>query len=318
MATVAALALGAMAFSAAHAQTYPTQTIKLIVPYTPGTGIDAIARTVGPKLAQRLGQPVVVENRAGASGNIGAEMVAKSAPDGHTLMVNAKTLAVAPHLYRSLSYNPLKDFAPITLAAYGTLLLVTHPNSGISSVAELVKTAKANPDKLTYSSAGIATSQHMSMELIKDIANIQLLHVPYKGSAGALTDLLAGQVSVSLVPVHVVMPHVKSGKLRALAVASPRRHVKAPQVPTLQEQGISGADADIWYGFWAPKGTPAPIMERLNTELRAILAQPDVKTALETQGLDVATSTPNELQAIVQRDSISAEHIIRKNNISID
>jgi tripartite-type tricarboxylate transporter receptor subunit TctC len=316
---IACLALIAGVQAGAHAQTsYPTQPIKLVVPYTPGTGIDNIARVVAPKLSQRLKQPVVVENKPGASGNIGAEYVAKSVPDGHTLMVNAKTFAVAPHLYRSVTYNPMTDFKTVSLAAYGTLLLVTNPGSGINSVADLIKQAKADPNKLTYSSAGIGTSQHMSMELIKDIANIQIMHVPYKGSAGALTDLLSGQVSVSLVPVHVVMPHVQSGKLRALAVASPQRHSKAPDVPTLRESGIEGADADIWYGFWAPKDVPAPIIKLLNSELRAILALPDVKSALEKQGMDVTSSTPEELHAIVEREYASSGRIIKKNNISID
>ncbi len=293
-------------------------TLKLIVPYTPGTGIDLIARAVSPELARLTGQSVVVENHAGASGNIGAMMVAKAAPDGLTLMVNAKTFALTPMLYKSVNYNPLGDFTPITLAAYGTSILVTHPKSGFSDFAGFIQQAKAQPGVLTYSSAGLGTSQHISMELVKDLARIDLLHVPYKGSAGALSDLLGGQVSVSFVPVHVAMTHVLSGRLIALAVASPKRHVKAPSVPTFKEVGLEGAEADIWYGFWGPKGMSTPLVKNLNKDLKTILLSPQVKDALEKQGLDVNTSTPEELQAIVSNEIQSTGVIIRKNKLAMD
>jgi len=313
-------AASALLGSAVSAQTYPTKVIKLVVAATPGTSMDGIARLVGPKLAQRLGQPAVVENRAGASGTIGTDYVAKSAPDGHTLIVGAQSMVVVPHMYRALPYNPMTDFAPISLVAYGTLLLVTNPKSGLNSVADVIAVAKANPTKLTYSSPGIGLPQHLAMELFKEVAGIEVLHVPYKGSAGALTDLIGGQVSLSLVPLQVAMPQVKAGKLRALAVPSLSRHPKAPDVPTFQESGVTGVEtiATLANFFMAPKGTPAPIVGRLNSELRAIMELPDVKEKLETDGLDVATSTPEELLSILQRASASAGQIIRKNNISID
>jgi tripartite-type tricarboxylate transporter receptor subunit TctC len=301
----------------AVAQTYPSQPIKFIVPFTPGTGMDIIARNVGPKLTERLGQPVVVENRPGASGNIGAEAVAKAAPDGYTLMVGANTVVIAVNLYKSVPFDALADFAPITLAATSTLVLVVNPATGIGSVADLIARAKAQPDKLTYGSPGIATPHHMAMELFQDLTGTRLLHVPYKGSAGAVTDLIAGQIDVMFLPVHQVLPYMAAGRLKVLAAGGAKRHPSAPDLPTLVELGIKGAEAaDIWYAMWAPKDTPAPIVARLNAELRAILAAPDVKETLAKVGLDAVSSTPEELHALMQRDYARWGAIIRKNNIS--
>jgi tripartite-type tricarboxylate transporter receptor subunit TctC len=302
----------------AAAQNYPTQPIKFIVPFTPGTGMDSIARTVGPKLAERLGQAVVVENKPGASGNIGASFVAKSAPDGHTLMVTANTLLIAANLYRSVPYQPLNDFVPVSLAAWGTLLLASSPKAHVSSVSHLIAQAKANPGKLTYGSPGIGTPHHMAMEMFKDLTGTDLLHVPYKGSAGALTDILSGEIDIMFLPVHVAMPHVKAQKLKALAVGSAKRHRAAGDLPTLQELGVKGAEVDMWYAFMAPKDTPAPVIARLNSELRAILALPEVRGAFEAQGLEAASSTPQELKERMQRDYARWGEIIRKNNIRAD
>ncbi|MES2536312.1 MAG: tripartite tricarboxylate transporter substrate binding protein [Pseudomonadota bacterium] len=316
---IKAVVIGAAVLATtAYAQTYPARQIRLVVPYTPGTGMDTIARVMAPKLAQRLGQPVVVENMPGASGNIGANNVAKANGDGYTLMLTANTMLIASNLYKAVPFNPLTDFAPISLTAYGTLMLVSHPQSGINSVADLLTMAKAEPGKLTYSSPGVGTPHHMAMELLSDVAGIKVLHVPYKGSAGALTDLLGGQVNVGFVPVHVAMTHVKSGKLKALAVGSPKRNAKAPDVPTLQESGIRGAEADMWYAVMAPKGTPAPIVTMLNTEVRGILQMADVKGTLDAQGLDPASDTPEELMSLMRRDSTRWADIIRKNKISMD
>jgi tripartite-type tricarboxylate transporter receptor subunit TctC len=297
------------------AQTWPSQPIKFVVPYTPGTGMDIIARTVGPKLSERLGQPVVVENKPGASGNIGADAVAKSAPDGYTVMVTANTLLIASNLYASVPFDPLTDFSPISLAAWGTLLLTANPQSGIRSVADMIARAKAEPGKLTYSSPGVGTPHHMSMELFKDLTGTNLLHVPYKGSAGALTDLLSGQVTVGFVPVHVAMPYVKAGRLTPLAVGSAKRHANAPDIPTLQESGVKGAEVDMWYAFMAARGTPAAIVSKLDSELRAILSTPEIKAIFDKQGMDAAASTPEELGALMKRDSARWAEIIKKNNI---
>ena len=300
------------------AQAYPSRPIRLIVPFTPGTGMDIIARTVGPKLSERWVQPVVIDNRPGASGNIGAEMVARAAPDGHTVMVSGSPLITSALLYRNLPYNPLTDFAPISLAAYGTLILVASPGAMINSVAELTAQAKARPGKITYGSPGIGTPHHMAMELFKDLTGANLLHVPYKGSAGAVTDVLGGQINVMFLPIHVAMPYVKAGRLKALAVGSARRHPTAAELPTLQELGVKGAEVDMWYAFLAPKGTPAPVIEKLDAELISILTLPELKASFGNQGMDAASSTPAELGGLMRRESAMWSAVIRKNNISAE
>lgn len=312
------VAIAALSCAPAHAQNYPSQPIKFIVPFTPGTGMDIIARTVGPRMGERLGQAVVVENRPGASGNIGADLVAKAAPDGYTLMVGANTMLMAANLYRNVPFNPVTDFAPVSLAAWGTLLLASSPKSTITSLADLVSQAKAQPGKISYSSPGVGTPHHMSMELLKDLTGIDILHVPYKGSAGALTDLLSGEVAVGFVPIHVVMPHVKSGKLRALAVGSPKRHPSAPELPSLQELGVKGADVDMWYAFFAPKATSPAIVNRLNAELKVILATNELRATFDKQGMDAAYSSTEELYGMMQRDFARWGQVIRKANISAD
>jgi tripartite-type tricarboxylate transporter receptor subunit TctC len=279
--------------------------------------MDIIARQVGPRLTERLGQPVVVENRPGASGNIGADIVAKSAPDGHTIMVGANTLVIAAHLYPQVSFNPLTDFTPVMLAGVTTLVLVTNPSSGIDSVPDLIARAKAQPGRLTYGSPGIATPHHMAMELFKDLTATDLLHVPYKGSAGAVTDLVSGQIDLMFLPIHQVLPYRQAGRLKILAGGGVKRHPSAPELPTLVELGIRGAEAaDIWYAFYAPKGLPAPIVSKLNAELRSILAHADIKIALEKVGVDVTTSTPEELYALMKRDYARWGEIVRKNHIT--
>ncbi len=312
------VALLALIDTSAVAQTYPNRPIKLIVPYSPGTGMDMIARIVGPKLAQRLGQPVVVENLLGASGNIGGSAAARAAPDGHTLMVNAQSMLIAARLFRSMPFDVLADFAPISLTALGTQVLVTHPKSGVRSVAELVAMAKANPGKLTYSSTGVGSSFHITTETFNDVTGIQMLHVPYKSSGQALTDLIGGHLTVAVSAVHVVLPHLKAGTIVPLAVISPRRHTKVPDVPTMAEAGAAGVDVDFWHAMWAPKGTPAAIIARIGAELHAILALPDVKAAFENVGLTPATSTPEELQALMRRDLARLEQVIRKHNITLE
>jgi len=311
------LAAAAFLSSPAAAQTYPSQPIRFVVPFTPGTGMDIIARQVGPKLTERLGQPVVVENRPGASGNIGADIVAKAAPDGYTIMVGANTLVIAAHLYQQVPFNPLTDFSPVALAGVTTLVLVTNPTSGLDSVAELIAQAKAQPGKLTYGSPGIATPHHMAMELLKDLTGTSLLHIPYKGSAGAVTDLVSGQINLMFLPIHQVLPYRQAGRLKLLAAGGARRHPAAPELPTLVELGIRGAEAaDIWYAFYAPKGVPAPVIAKLNAELRSILALADVKAAMEKVGVDVNTSTPEELFALMKRDYARWGEIVRKNHIT--
>jgi len=302
----------------AIAQAYPSRPIRVIVPFTPGTGMDIIARNVGPKLADRLGQAVVIDNRPGASGNLGAELVARAAPDGYTLMVSGNPLIMSALLYPNVPFRPLTDFAPISLAAWGTLMLVANPATKLNSVADLIAQAKANPGKITYGSPGIGTPHHMSMELFKDLTGTNLLHVPYKGSAGAVTDVLGGQINVMFMPIHVGAQFVKAGRLKALAVGSAKRHPSAPDLPTLQELGVKGAEVDMWYGYLAPKNTPSPVIKKLDSELRAILEQPDVRTSFSAQGMDATSSTPVEFARLMQREDALWSAIIKKNNISAE
>jgi len=302
----------------ALAQVYPSRPIRVVVPFTPGTGMDIIARGVGPRLSERLGQPVVIDNRPGASGNLGAELVARATADGHTMMVSGNPLITSALLYRNVPFKPLADFAPISLAAWGTLMLVANPGTKINSVADLVAQATASPGKISYGSPGIGTPHHMSMELFKDLTGTNLLHVPYKGSAGAVTDVLGGQINVMFMPIHVGAQFVKAGRLKALAVGSAKRHPSAPDLPTLQELGVKGAEVDMWYGYLAPKNTPSPVIKKLDSELRAILEQPDVRTSFSAQGMDATSSTPVEFARLMQREDALWSAIIKKNNISAE
>lgn len=312
---IAAIVL-ALAPALAQAQAWPSQPVRFIVPFTPGTGIDIIARSAGPRLAERLGQPVVVENRAGASGNIGTELVAKAKPDGHTVLVTASTFVSNRSLFKSLPYDPAKDFAPVTLAAWGTLLIAAHPSTSFSTVPELIAAAKANPGKLNYGSPGVGTPHHLAMELFKNTAGIFVTHIPYKGTAGAVTDLLGGQIHLMFLPIHVALPQVRAGKLKALAVGSPKRSALAPELPTLAEGGFPGVESDIWYAFFAPQGTPREIVARLNLELTSVLALPEIRTSFQTQGLVPVASTPEEVRVLVDKDLAKWTRVVREANIS--
>jgi len=230
--------------------------IKLIVPFTPGTGIDLIARTVGPKLSQRLGRPVVVENRIGASGNIGTEAVVRAAPDGSTLLVSVNTLVMNRSLYPQLSFDPVQDLEPISQTSWGQLLLVTHPNSGYRSASELAQAARRQPGKINYASPGVGTPHHLSMELFKNTAKIFLTHIPYRGTGPAVTDLLGGQVDAMFLPIHVALPHIRSGRLTALAIGSNKRHPLLPELPTVAEQQLGDVNVDMWFGMFAPRARP--------------------------------------------------------------
>ena len=302
----------------AQAQTWPAQTIRLIVPFTPGTGMDTIARTVSPKLSERLGQPVLVQNMPGASGNIGADAVAKAGADGYTLLVGANTMLMASQLYKQVPFDPVRDFAPVTMAAYGTLMLVANPKTGIKSMQELVARARAKPGAINYGSPGVGTPHHMAMELFKAQTQLFMLHVPYRGSAGYTQDLLSGELMVGFLPVHVAQGFVNSGRLTALAVGSPKRHPVAPTVPTIEELGGKGVEVDMWYAFFAPGKTPPAVVNRLNTEIAAILKLPEVRDVLGRAGLDASASTPEELNAVVNKDYPRWGTVIKRNGITAE
>ena len=301
-----------------QAQLWPAQTIKIIVPFTPGTGMDTIARTVSPKLSERLGQPVVVQNMPGASGNIGADSVAKATADGYTLLMGANTMLMASQIYKNVPFNPVADFSPVSMAAYGTLMLVANPKTGITSLPELLARARAKPGFVTYGSPGVGTPHHMAMELFKSETQLFMLHVPYRGTAGYVQDLLAGEVMVGFLPVHVAQGFVSAGKLTALAVGGATRHPVAPSVATIQELGVKAVNVDIWYAFFVPGKTPAPVVSRLNTEIAAIINLPEVRSVLLRAGLDAASSTAGELNTLVKQDYQRWGAVIKRNSIAAD
>jgi len=301
--------------AAGPAFAWPDQSIRLIVPFTPAGGPDFIARYVADRLGPRLGAVVVVENLPGASGNIGSQVVARAKPDGYTIMSSVNTLVMNASLFRNMPYDPVADFAPIGLTAWGTLVLVANPNQKPNTLAELIAAAKANPKSINYGSPGVGTPHHLAMALLETASGSEMVHVPYKGSAGAVQDILSGQIAYMFLPVHVAATYIAAGKLKALAVGSPKRQAKLPDVPTLAEAGLKGVDVDMWYGFFAPKGTPADIIDRLNREIVAILSASEAKAAFEAQGLIPATSTPAQLGEIVARDRRRWADVVAKRGI---
>src|SRR3954468_20685968 len=307
-----------LAFCTLTAGAQTNVPLKLIVPFTPGTGIDMVARTVGPKLGQRLNRPVVVENRAGAAGNNGTEFVVRSPADGNTLLVSVNTLVMNKSLYPQLPFDPVKDLVPVSLTSWGQLILVTPPSTGFKSARDLVAAARARPGKLNYASPGVGTPHLMSMELFKQTAGVYLTHIPYRGNAQAVTDLLGGQVDAMFLPIHVALPYVKAGKLVALGIGSSRRHPLLPDLPTLKEAQAGDVDVDMWYGIFAPPGTPADQVQKLNHELKDILAAPEVRTAFQSQGMDPATDSPEEFRHLVARDADRWATLVRKANIKAD
>lgn len=294
--------------------------LKLIVPFTPGTGIDLIARTLGPKLSQRLNRPVVVENRAGASGIIGTEAVVRAAPDGSTLLFSVSTLVINRGLYPQLGFDALKDLAPVSLTSWGQLLLVTHPQSGYKTAGELVQAARQQPGRINYASPGVGTPHHLSMELLKNTAKIFLTHIPYRGTGPAVTDLLAGQVDAMFLPIHVALPYIRSGRLVALGIGSDKRHPLLPEMPTLAEAKACHCkvNVDIWYGVFAPKGTSAENVALYNREINQLLAGDDVRKAFLSQGMDPSGSTPQAFGQLVERDAERWARLIKDQGIHAD
>ncbi len=289
--------------------------LRLMVPFTPGTGIDLIARTLGPKLSERLNRPVVVENRVGASGNIGTEAVVRAAPDGSTLLVSVNTLVMNRSLYPQLSFDPIHDLEPISQTSWGQLLLVTHPNSGFRSATELAQTARRQPGKINYASPGVGTPHHLAMELLKNTARIFLTHIPYRGTGPAVTDLLGGQVDAMFLPIHVALPHLRSGRLTALAIGSNKRHPLLPELPTVAEQQLGDVNVDMWFGIFAPKGTSTEMIQLFNREINQLLTGDDVKKAFLSQGMDPRGSTPQEFAQLVRRDAERWARVVKEQGI---
>jgi len=286
------------------AQTYPSRPIRFVVPFAAGAGVlDIMARIVSQHLGTGIGQQVVVDNRPGAGGNVGAEIAAKAAPDGYTMLMGNTALVVSPYLFAKLPFDPLTDFVPVTQVNSAPLLLVVHPSLPVKSVAELVAYAKARPGQLNYGSGGIGTTPFLATELFKSLAGIDVVHVPYKGGAPALADLVAGQLSFMIENVPGTLPLVKDGKLRALAITSRQRLALVPEVPTMIEAGVAGYEMIGWNGIFLPKGTPAEITTRLSTDLVKVLGSAEMKEQLGKLGAEPVGSTPQQFGAFVQAES---------------
>jgi tripartite-type tricarboxylate transporter receptor subunit TctC len=313
-ALIAALTLSVA--GAAFGQAYPTRPIRLVVPSSAGAGVtDIMARLIGQHLGARLGQQIVIDNRPGASGIVGSEVVANAAPDGYTLLVANVSLIVNPYLYAKIPYDPLADFVPITMINTAPLQLVVHPSVPVSSVAELVAYARSRPGQLDYGSGGVGSTPYLAVELFKSIAGIDVVHVPYKGGAPSIADLVAGQLTFTIENVPGTTPFVKSGKLRALAITSTERSPLAPDLPTMIEAGVPGYEMSGWNGLFAAKGTPPEIVAKVHAELARILRAPDVKTQFAELGAQPVGDTPDEFGAFLKADSARWGRILREKGI---
>ena len=299
---MAAALLGGVAVAQAQPAAYPAKPITLIVPYSTGTTADTLARLLGAKLSERWGVPVVTDNRAGAAGVIGSDAVAKAAPDGHTLMFTATSHSTVPAMRPKLPFDPIKGFAPVLLLGTSAMAVVVAPTVEARTLKEFVDLARSKPGQMDYSTPGAGGVQHLAMELFMQETGTKLVHVPYKGSAGALTDVIGGHVQASVSSLQTAGALIAGGKLRMLAVMSEERSPAFPNVPTLKEQGLSSLVVDTWYGVMAPAGTPAEVVAKINTELNALLRLPDVREALAKQGVMPAGGTPDRLQQLVVQD----------------
>jgi len=305
------------ASAADPAANYPAKPIRFIVGFTPGGASDIIARLLAAKLAETWPQPLVVDNRPGAGGNLAVEMVARSAADGYTLLMASSSFSIIPSLHRDLSYNPLKDFAPVTLASSAPYLMVLHPGVPAQSVREFIALAKAQPGKFNYASAGAGSTLHLAGELFKSMAGVNIVHVPYKGATG-ITDLIAGAVQLSFAGLPQTLSHVKAGRLKALAVTTLRRAAALPDLPTIAEAGVPNYEVDPWYGVIAPAGTPRAIVERLHAAFTRALTAPDVVDKFTLQGLEARTSTPAGFSALIGREIAKWSKVVRDAGIKAE
>jgi tripartite-type tricarboxylate transporter receptor subunit TctC len=302
----------------ALAEDFPSRPVRIVVPYTPSTGADILSRLLGPKLGERWKVAVVTENKPGATGNIGAEFVAKSPPDGYTLLFVATSFGTTPALQKNLPYDPVKSFEPVALIATSGLVVVVNPQVPARSMKELIELAKRQPGKLHYSSPGNGGPQHLAMELLKLETHINIVHVPYKGAGGAIADLVGGQVQAMISALQTVAPHVRSGRLRMLGVMSAKRAEAFPDVPTLKEQGLPDLEVETWYALFAPAGTPAAIVAQLNREMNDYLKEADVRGVLEKQGLVPEGGTPEALGERVKNELARWTRVVKAAGIKAD
>lgn len=296
--------ISAMLLGAVHAQAFPERPVRVVVPYAPGGSVDTVARTLGQKLAETWGQSVVVENRPGGGANIGTDLVAKATPDGYTLLMGTTANTVNVHLMAKLAHNFMTDFVPISLLDTFFNVLVVNAASPAKSMKELIELARAKPKSLTYASAGVGSSNHFSGELLRVLAKVEIVHVPYKAAPVALTDLLANRVDMYFPGIVSALPHIQSGKLRALGVTGSRRATSAPQIPTIAESGLPGYELEPWHGLLAPAGTPAPLIDKINRDVVSALRLPEIRDRLIGAGVDnIIGSTPAEFAAFIKRET---------------
>ena len=297
---------------------WPNKPLRFILPFPPGGGTDILGRLIADRMTAGLGQPVVTENRGGAGGNVGAEAAARSAPDGYTIVLVAPSLAISPSLYSKLNYDPVKDFAPVSLVATVPNVMVTHPSVPADTLAEFIRFAKTKPGGMNFGSGGSGTSNHLAGELFNIVAGVKLVHVPYKGVNLAMNDVLSGQIHLVVIGVPAAAPHIKAGKLRALALVAPQRAAALPEVPTVAEAGLPNFEVTTWYGILAPAGTPKPIVTRLNAELVKIMHAPEMKDRLATMATDPVTSTPEEFADYIKREIVKWGEVVRQAGLKAD
>lgn len=323
---ILSVAIGLVALGSAQsalaqnpASDYPNKPVTIIVGFPPGTATDSVGRVLAERLAQRLGKPFIIDNKSGQGGSIGAAAAAKAAPDGYTLIISATApMATNPHLYTNLSYDSLRDFAPIGLLSWLPFALVVNSNSKIKTFQDFLVQAKAQPGAINYASIGNGTTSHLLMTMLMQSTGVKLNHIPYKGSAQAQTDLIGGQVEMTFDTMVSVMPHVKSGRLRALAVSTLARSKYAPEIPSLNELGVTGFDAGAWLGLLAPAGTPKPIVDKLNLELNAILDEPETQNRLLSMGAEILKSTPDQFAVYIKSEHAKWGKLVRETGVKIE
>jgi len=311
--------VAAVCVQSASGQSYPSKPVRIVVPFAPGSTIDIIGRIIAPKLTEALGQPVLVDNRPGAGGMVGMDAVAKAPPDGHTLVIGALgPLAMNPALYPKTPFDPVRDFAAVSLLATGPVAIAVHPSVPARNVKELIELAKRQPGKLNFGSPGVGTSPHLTGELLKMLTGTDIVHVPYKGNAEALTDLVSGRVSIVFTGVPPVVPLVKAGRVRLLATTGRQRTVQLPDVPTIVEAGLPGAQVLIWYGVVAPIATPTELVARLNREIVKIMQAPDTREKFSQQGIEPETSTPEQFAQLIREEYARWTKVIRTVGIKLE
>ena len=313
----AIFAVLALAAGLAQSQQYPTKPVRIIAPFAPGGGTDFIARLIAQKLTERLGQQVIVENKPGAGGNLGAEFAVKSAPDGYTLLLVAGSYTVNPSLYK-LSFDPVNDITPIVQLSQGPFVVAVHPSVPANNLKELIELARRQPDKLSYASAGSGSITHLASELFLDMAKIKIVHIPYKGTGPALNDTIAGSTQLIFGSVSTTLQFIKSGRLRGLAVTTPRRISALPDLPTVAEAGVPGYEVVLWHGLVAPKGVPRLIVDRLNREANEVLKAKDMGDLLATDGVAPAGGTPGQFRAVIKADIERWRGVVKQANIKVD